>query len=120
MAANVIILEGLPGTGKSYTLAVLIMLLMIMGMKVLGSAQSNAAVKELKAKVMSVLGQHAPELLETCVHMYSPSREKVYTTALRSNVPEGLRSVPSDCFSKRVLEFAVANPDNQNAIDYRE
>lgn len=50
--SNVIILEGLPGTGKSLVLGLLIVVLLLPGKKVVATAQSNAALGAERERVV--------------------------------------------------------------------
>ena len=73
--SNVIILDGLPGTGKTYTLAVLVVCLMGFGKKVVCTSQANAGVHALFDSVQRRISAHpeAANLMDKMVHVYNSS-----------------------------------------------
>lgn len=73
--AGVLALEGLPGTGKSKVLGGIACALMLMGYKILISAQSNTGVCEVFAKVVAYMTGNFPHLCERMLRLGANSIE---------------------------------------------
>lgn len=56
--SNVAILEGLPGTGKTHTLATLIIVLMLLGVKVVATGHANAVPTAVGKEVLDTIDEH--------------------------------------------------------------
>lgn len=118
--ANVAILEGLPRTGKTGTLALLIAKLAICGAKVIGTAHSNEATDALYSSVVDVLkDQQLDQLMSRVVRVYSPKREKYYRRMITGQSSHQL-DVPEDCLSRRIYEYVKANPTDVDSEDFLE
>lgn len=115
------ILEGLPGTGKSLTLALLIYVLQEMDQRIIGEAHSNAAVQALYDKVNNLieqeLGEQDESLKSKIIHIHNRTKENRFRERLEGLNPE---SVPKDCLSARIIEYVRTSPNDNLVKEYKQ
>lgn len=111
--SNTIILEGLPGTGKSNTLGYFIVGLTMLGYCVVGTAHSNQGADELYNKVMKVLNAspHLQDLLGRCMRLHSMDQENIFTTNIESHIDNHPgRNVHPGSLAKHTQEYVDIEP----------
>jgi len=88
LEAKMIALEGLPGTGKSYAIAVFVAVLMIMDKKVVGTAQSNAGVIAMFNTMSTLLSksESTRHLLARLLQIRNATTEELYNEQYRGDM----------------------------------
>lgn len=117
---NIAILQGRPGSGKSATLAYLVIIIMLFNLKVIITGQSNVAPSALLEKVRNTINAHKadlPELallLKRMTRLQSPKREEFNTKCLLSDVQHA--KIEEDCIANHVLAY-INDPENKDDRD---
>ena len=112
---NLIVLEGLPSTGKIKKLAILIVVLLVLGFKIVATAHSNDGVNEVYAKVHALIQQHRLAGLEqVCIRLHGPGKED----QLSNELEFGIKRVHSGCLAKRIHDFTTRQPRSSAMEEY--
>ena len=80
VVTNTLILEGFPGSGKTHTLAVWIVILLLQGVKLVIATHSNQGVDELHRKVFALVSSRPDlaHLAKKIVRIYSAEKEETF------------------------------------------
>ena len=114
-----VLIEGHVGTGKTATVAKMISILMIMGIKVIVTSQSNKGVDAVFAE-RDLLVRNDPRLQflgEKMLRLKTPAKEKDFAEQLQA---EGMTHQSGDYrMATRLESYARAHEDSALVKDYR-
>lgn len=121
--ANIILLEGVPGSGKTTCLSALVVALMRLGAKVLISSQSNSGASALFDQVTSLLESHEDleDLRHCCVRYRSNVVEELALEQLQSGLPPDQlrRDRQKYSMAARIHEYIEGHPAEPLVQDYQ-
>ena len=118
VVSNVLVLDGLPGSGKSHALDVFIRFLLVQHVKVVATAHSNAGTQMLSNKVIESLRpfRALKDIQDRDVRLLSATREKVLTRVLESGVSD-IQLVDPMSLSVRTMQYARKNRARSEMAD---
>ncbi|GAB7322754.1 hypothetical protein MBLNU13_g05333t2 [Cladosporium sp. NU13] len=124
--ANIAILDGWSGTGKSLTLATLTYVMHRLGQTIIAEGQSNNAVRSMHDKVIGLLDSIFPDgsaeaasIKAKIVHVHSPDRERYFLRLLEGLTPPPPGVVPQDCMAARIISWVDENAEEPLAKEYK-
>ena len=121
--ANTILLEGVPGSGKTTCLSALVVALMRLGAKVLVSSQSNSGASALFDQVTRLLESHEDleDLRHRCVRYRSNVVEELAVEQLQSGLPPDQlrRDRQKYSMAARIHEYIEGHPADPLVQDYQ-
>ncbi|KAF2169502.1 hypothetical protein M409DRAFT_52043 [Zasmidium cellare ATCC 36951] len=119
---NTLILEGYPGTGKTHTLAITVIVLMLIGTRVIITSQSNNGVQALFEKILALI-QTYPELQhlqDQVVQLRSERDEQTYAQYEQSgDLRRSVKFAAANFWmSGRIATYCKSHPDEPVVLQY--
>ncbi|KAK3637593.1 hypothetical protein LTR56_013596 [Elasticomyces elasticus] len=117
----VLLIEGFPGSGKSKTMACLVVMLMLMGCKVLMLSQSNKSVDAIFRKALDIVQASGREdLVEKCVRLRTEGVVTAIAQYLASGLPDTGRcsQAAHHWMARRIHRYIQQYPDDKIGYEY--
>lgn len=120
--SNVLLVQGYPGTGKTWTLAKLIVILMLLGEHVLIVSQSNRGVHALLDAIIAIIegDSRLYFLQDRVVHLVSEQQEENLARDFAAGVVDmdGQLQYTNYAMSRRIDDYCTQHPEDPLVRSY--
>lgn len=121
--AAIAIFEGCAASGKTHTLACLAVVHLIMGFRVLQTAQSEESVDGVFHTTVTLINAHDKlrYLLLLVLWLYSSPKEREYSRLISNTLGSGeTKGIPPHCLARHITNYAAKNADDKTVVEYTD